>query len=248
MKHKLFSPSLMGSVALCAALLVPALGQAATVDLSGVKLEDRVTVAGAPLVLNGAGVRYKAVFQVYTAGLYLSANLLHDLLQQARHAAPMAIEPPSVPSGLVDAVLARDSIGGDWLASDVTRVAGVVHLTVILPHAADLIDRPRRLEHMVIAPARRQKAPQRRMRLLRRTQIGLADHRQPRQRRRRGDRRRLHPRQTDRHRRAGLRMGDQPRQIARQIRLTLIGRAGFQSVEMRHGPALPHASHRLRRR
>ncbi|AWH38345.1 DUF1631 domain-containing protein [Stenotrophomonas sp. ZAC14D1_NAIMI4_6] len=35
------------------------------------------------------------------------ANLLHDLLQQARHAAPMAIEPPSVPSGLVDAVLAR---------------------------------------------------------------------------------------------------------------------------------------------
>lgn len=35
------------------------------------------------------------------------------------------------------AVLARDSIGGDWLASDVTRVAGVVHLTVILPHAAD---------------------------------------------------------------------------------------------------------------
>lgn len=71
MKHKLFSPSLLGSVALCAALLVPALSQAATLDVSGVKLEDRVTVAGQPLLLNGAGVRYKAVFKVYTAGLYL---------------------------------------------------------------------------------------------------------------------------------------------------------------------------------
>ena len=56
---------------LCAALLLPTLGHAATVDISGVKLEDRTTVAGQPLVLNGAGVRYKAVFKVYTAGLYL---------------------------------------------------------------------------------------------------------------------------------------------------------------------------------
>ena len=38
-------------------------------DVAGVKLEDRVTVAGKPLVLNGAGVRYKAIFKVYTAGL-----------------------------------------------------------------------------------------------------------------------------------------------------------------------------------
>jgi hypothetical protein len=44
---------------------------AATVDVAGVKLEDRITVAGKPLQLNGAGVRYKAVFKVYTAGLYV---------------------------------------------------------------------------------------------------------------------------------------------------------------------------------
>jgi Chalcone isomerase-like len=44
---------------------------AATVDVAGVKLEDRATVAGKPLVLNGAGVRYKAIFKVYAAGLYL---------------------------------------------------------------------------------------------------------------------------------------------------------------------------------
>lgn len=48
--------------------------KAATIDVAGVPLEDRATVAGKPLLLNGAGVRYKAVFQVYTAGLYLAAK------------------------------------------------------------------------------------------------------------------------------------------------------------------------------
>ncbi|MCM3563692.1 chalcone isomerase family protein [Hydrogenophaga intermedia] len=48
--------------------------RAATVDVAGVPLEDRITLSGSPLVLNGAGVRYKAVFQVYTAGLYLTAK------------------------------------------------------------------------------------------------------------------------------------------------------------------------------
>lgn len=30
--------------------------------------------------------------------------------------------------------LPRDAVSGDWLASDVTRIAGVLHLTVVLPH------------------------------------------------------------------------------------------------------------------
>jgi hypothetical protein len=55
-------------------VFTPLLSMAATVELAGVKLEDRTTVAGAPLVLNGAGIRYKAVFKVYTAGLYLSTK------------------------------------------------------------------------------------------------------------------------------------------------------------------------------
>jgi hypothetical protein len=54
--------------------LTPLLSGAATVELAGVKLEDRITVAGSPLMLNGAGIRYKAVFKVYTAGLYLSSK------------------------------------------------------------------------------------------------------------------------------------------------------------------------------
>jgi hypothetical protein len=62
---------LMPLLALVFALLGPGAAQAATVDLAGVKLEDRATVAGSPLTLNGAGIRYKAVFKVYAAGLYL---------------------------------------------------------------------------------------------------------------------------------------------------------------------------------
>jgi hypothetical protein len=61
---------------LAAALLLTAaaMASAAPVELAGVKLEDRQTVAGSPLVLNGAGIRYKTVFKVYTAGLYLTAR------------------------------------------------------------------------------------------------------------------------------------------------------------------------------
>ena len=47
---------------------------AATVALAGVTLQDRASVSGTPLVLNGAGIRYKAIFKVYTAGLYLEGK------------------------------------------------------------------------------------------------------------------------------------------------------------------------------
>ncbi|MDO8372268.1 MAG: chalcone isomerase family protein [Pseudomonadota bacterium] len=52
-------------------LLLAFSAAAATVEVGGVKLEDQIDMRGSKLVLNGAGVRYKAVFKVYTAGLYL---------------------------------------------------------------------------------------------------------------------------------------------------------------------------------
>lgn len=59
----------------CAAAFLAGLlavsANAATVDVGGAKLEDNADVRGSKLVLNGAGVRYKAVFKVYAAGLYL---------------------------------------------------------------------------------------------------------------------------------------------------------------------------------
>jgi Chalcone isomerase-like len=44
---------------------------AAVVDMAGVKFEDTIDQRGSKLVLNGAGIRYKAIFKVYSAGLYL---------------------------------------------------------------------------------------------------------------------------------------------------------------------------------
>jgi long-chain acyl-CoA synthetase len=40
-------------------------------DIGGARLDDRTTVAGQELVLNGAGVRKRVVFNVYVASLYL---------------------------------------------------------------------------------------------------------------------------------------------------------------------------------
>jgi Chalcone isomerase-like len=40
-------------------------------DVGGVKLDDTVRVANQDLKLNGAGIRYKAIFKVYVAGIYL---------------------------------------------------------------------------------------------------------------------------------------------------------------------------------
>ncbi|KQV53079.1 hypothetical protein ASC95_09955 [Pelomonas sp. Root1217] len=45
---------------------------AETVEVANVKYETAMDLAGQKLVLNGAGVRYKFVVKVYTAGLYLT--------------------------------------------------------------------------------------------------------------------------------------------------------------------------------
>ncbi|MFZ6771221.1 chalcone isomerase family protein [Undibacterium sp. SXout7W] len=43
----------------------------AATDVAGVKLDDTLQVANVDLKLNGAGIRYKAIFKVYVAALYL---------------------------------------------------------------------------------------------------------------------------------------------------------------------------------
>jgi hypothetical protein len=57
----------------CLALPLAARSETAT-EVGGIKFPTSVTLANAPLQLNGAGVRYKAVFKVYAAGLYLNAK------------------------------------------------------------------------------------------------------------------------------------------------------------------------------
>ncbi|SCK61353.1 Chalcone isomerase-like [Variovorax sp. HW608] len=66
------SKSALRRAALLATFALASLAASAVpIDVAGVKLDDAVDVHGARLQLNGAGVRYKAVFKVYTAGLYL---------------------------------------------------------------------------------------------------------------------------------------------------------------------------------
>lgn len=60
---------------LAVALLVAAGAAQAEVTLNGVKYDDTVDLRGSKLQLNGAGTRYKAVFKVYTAGLYLQRKV-----------------------------------------------------------------------------------------------------------------------------------------------------------------------------
>ena len=55
---------------------------AVAVELAGVKVEDSVTINGARLQLNGAGIRYKGPFKVYVGDLYTTRRVssLDDLI------------------------------------------------------------------------------------------------------------------------------------------------------------------------
>ena len=57
---------------LAIALACAASSACAAVEVSGIKYDESAEVRGIRLQLNGAGTRYKAVFKVYTAGLYLT--------------------------------------------------------------------------------------------------------------------------------------------------------------------------------
>lgn len=64
----------LSSCAITAALVGVMAANALAMELAGVKLDDRLSVAGKDLVLNGAGLRTRAIFKVYVAGLYLPAK------------------------------------------------------------------------------------------------------------------------------------------------------------------------------
>jgi Chalcone isomerase-like len=58
-------------MAIAALALAATAAQAQVVELEGVKLEPTAQVGGAALQLNGAGLRTRAIFKVYVAGLYV---------------------------------------------------------------------------------------------------------------------------------------------------------------------------------
>ena len=58
-------------LAATALMLATAGAQAQGLEIEGVKLEPTAQVEGAALQLNGAGLRTRAIFKVYVAGLYV---------------------------------------------------------------------------------------------------------------------------------------------------------------------------------
>ena len=54
-----------------AALLFSTSGLAMSAEVSGVKVDDKASVGGQELVLNGAGMRQRLVFKVYVGALYV---------------------------------------------------------------------------------------------------------------------------------------------------------------------------------
>ena len=62
-------------VAGLAGLMLSLSAMAAQVDVAGVKLEDTIDMAGTKLQLNGAGIRYKAIFKVYVGALYVGKKV-----------------------------------------------------------------------------------------------------------------------------------------------------------------------------
>jgi len=63
----------ISSLLLSLVLLVPMVSSAAS--LAGVNLEDKVSINGQNLVLNGLGLRKKFFIKVYVGGLYLTAKM-----------------------------------------------------------------------------------------------------------------------------------------------------------------------------
>ncbi|MCM2348364.1 MAG: chalcone isomerase family protein, partial [Acidovorax soli] len=61
----------LSASAVASVFLLATSAVAQPVTVADVKYEETSVVAGSTLQLNGAGVRYKTVFKVYTAGLYL---------------------------------------------------------------------------------------------------------------------------------------------------------------------------------
>lgn len=58
-----------------AALSFTGASLAATIEISGVKVEDSAMVAGTKLQLNGAGIRYKGPFKIYVGDLYTTKKV-----------------------------------------------------------------------------------------------------------------------------------------------------------------------------
>jgi len=80
---------------------------ALAVEVAGVKVDDKATVAGQELVLNGAGVRTKVFIKIYVGSLYVPAKAvdLTAVLAKGPRRIQMNIMRSLTPDQLVDALV-----------------------------------------------------------------------------------------------------------------------------------------------
>ena len=80
---------------------------ALAVEVAGVKVDDKATVAGQELVLNGAGVRTKVFIKIYVGSLYVPAKAadLNAVLAKGPRRIQMNIMRSLTPDQLVDALV-----------------------------------------------------------------------------------------------------------------------------------------------
>jgi hypothetical protein len=81
MRRRLAASALLAAAAWSA---WPTMALAQAQEAGGVRFDNRLDLGGSSLQLNGAGVRHKAIFKVYAAGLYLpqKASSPEDVLSQ----------------------------------------------------------------------------------------------------------------------------------------------------------------------
>ena len=80
---------------------------ASAAEVAGVRLDDRMSLGGQELVLNGAGIRTKLVFKVYVASLYLlqKASDLQGVLTRAPRRIQLNLLRSLTADQLVDALI-----------------------------------------------------------------------------------------------------------------------------------------------
>jgi len=119
----------MRKIIIAIAALVVATG-AFAVEVAGVKVDDRTTVAGQDLVLNGAGVRTKVFIKIYVGSLYVPAKAtdLAAVLAKGPRRIQMNILRSLTPDQLVDALVdgLKENNSADELAAVKTQTAELV--------------------------------------------------------------------------------------------------------------------------
>jgi long-chain acyl-CoA synthetase len=119
----------MRKLIIAVAAIVVATG-ACAVEVAGVKVDDKATVAGQELVLNGAGLRTKVFLKIYVGSLYVPAKAadLTGVLAKAPRRIQMNIMRSLTADQLVDALVEgiNANNSADELAAVKTQTAELV--------------------------------------------------------------------------------------------------------------------------